>query len=182
MPMVTSIPLYGLRLCVSLSAPWSTYRYMPRPLLTLRVQCLSTHHFVVNVHTYSTCNVTLVWYTILHCCLSAPDNHDRSIEARMPWHDIASAVYGAAARDVGRHFIQRYNFTKVYMFCHTPHIHQYLQGLCILLLLHEIFDCMLLFVSMSLVTSIHHSTLFLHWYIIQVCCVSSYQTPSLHIL
>ena len=31
----------------------------------------------------------------------------------MPWHDIASVVYGAAARDVGRHFIQRYNFTRV---------------------------------------------------------------------
>ena len=33
----------------------------------------------------------------------------------MPWHDIASVVYGAAARDVGRHFIQRYNFTKVHV-------------------------------------------------------------------
>ena len=34
----------------------------------------------------------------------------------MPWHDIASAVYGPAARDVARHFIQRYNFTKVRLF------------------------------------------------------------------
>lgn len=31
----------------------------------------------------------------------------------MPWHDIASAVHGRAARDVARHFIQRWNFTKV---------------------------------------------------------------------
>lgn len=31
----------------------------------------------------------------------------------MPWHDIASAVHGKAARDVARHFIQRWNFTKV---------------------------------------------------------------------
>ena len=26
----------------------------------------------------------------------------------MPWHDIAVAVQGSAARDVARHFIQRY--------------------------------------------------------------------------
>ena len=32
----------------------------------------------------------------------------------MPWHDIASAVHGKAARDVARHFIQRWNFTKVW--------------------------------------------------------------------
>lgn len=31
----------------------------------------------------------------------------------MPWHDIASVVHGKAARDVARHFIQRWNFTKV---------------------------------------------------------------------
>lgn len=31
----------------------------------------------------------------------------------MPWHDIGSAVHGKAARDVARHFIQRWNFTKV---------------------------------------------------------------------
>ena len=42
------------------------------------------------------------------------DTHPRDKEARMPWQDVASAVYGPAARDVARHFIQRYNFTKVY--------------------------------------------------------------------
>lgn len=31
---------------------------------------------------------------------------------RMPWHDIHSVVYGAAARDVARHFIQRWNAVK----------------------------------------------------------------------
>ena len=46
---------------------------------------------------------------------NSTDNYDRSKEARMPWHDVASMVYGAAARDVSRHFIQRYNFTKVDM-------------------------------------------------------------------
>ncbi|XP_069416172.1 phospholipase D1 isoform X1 [Ovis canadensis] len=38
---------------------------------------------------------------------------DRHSTPRMPWHDIASAVHGKAARDVARHFIQRWNFTKI---------------------------------------------------------------------
>ena len=38
---------------------------------------------------------------------------DRNTEPRMPWHDIASVTHGVAARDAARHFIQRWNFTKV---------------------------------------------------------------------
>uniref|UniRef100_A0A4W6FZT3 Phospholipase n=1 Tax=Lates calcarifer TaxID=8187 RepID=A0A4W6FZT3_LATCA len=38
---------------------------------------------------------------------------DRHTTPRMPWHDIASVVHGKAARDVARHFIQRWNFTKM---------------------------------------------------------------------
>ncbi|XP_076868310.1 phospholipase D1 isoform X2 [Brachyhypopomus gauderio] len=38
---------------------------------------------------------------------------DRHVTPRMPWHDISSVVYGTAARDVARHFIQRWNFTKI---------------------------------------------------------------------
>ncbi|KAL2085276.1 hypothetical protein ACEWY4_018596 [Coilia grayii] len=38
---------------------------------------------------------------------------DRHTTPRMPWHDIASVVHGRAARDVARHFIQRWNFTKL---------------------------------------------------------------------
>ncbi|XP_053714675.1 phospholipase D1 isoform X1 [Synchiropus splendidus] len=38
---------------------------------------------------------------------------DRHVTPRMPWHDIASVVHGKAARDVARHFIQRWNFTKM---------------------------------------------------------------------
>lgn len=38
---------------------------------------------------------------------------DRHTTPRMPWHDIASVVHGRAARDVARHFIQRWNFTKI---------------------------------------------------------------------
>jgi len=37
---------------------------------------------------------------------------DRNTIARMPWHDVASCVCGSAARDVARHFIQRWNYTK----------------------------------------------------------------------
>nr|XP_056705473.1 phospholipase D1 [Euleptes europaea] len=38
---------------------------------------------------------------------------DRYTMPRMPWHDVASVVHGRAARDVARHFIQRWNFTKI---------------------------------------------------------------------
>ncbi|XP_078734754.1 phospholipase D1-like [Lampetra fluviatilis] len=35
---------------------------------------------------------------------------DRYTTPRMPWHDIGAVVHGHAARDVARHFIQRWNF------------------------------------------------------------------------
>ncbi|XP_045763314.1 phospholipase D2 isoform X1 [Maniola jurtina] len=38
---------------------------------------------------------------------------DRNTTPRMPWHDIGVAVQGAAARDVARHFIQRWNAIKL---------------------------------------------------------------------
>uniref|UniRef100_A0A8C8JEL1 Phospholipase n=1 Tax=Oncorhynchus tshawytscha TaxID=74940 RepID=A0A8C8JEL1_ONCTS len=38
---------------------------------------------------------------------------DRYTTPRMPWHDISSVVHGKAARDVARHFIQRWNFCKI---------------------------------------------------------------------
>ncbi|AWP16252.1 putative phospholipase D1-like [Scophthalmus maximus] len=44
---------------------------------------------------------------------------DRYTTPRMPWHDIASVVHGRAARDVARHFIQRWNFTKALEHMHT---------------------------------------------------------------
>ena len=37
---------------------------------------------------------------------------DRNSVPRMPWHDLGCMVVGAAARDVARHFIERWNFTK----------------------------------------------------------------------
>ena len=42
-----------------------------------------------------------------------PDLLTREEHPRMPWHDISCCVYGEPARDVARHFIQRFNFTKV---------------------------------------------------------------------
>ncbi|CAG0879735.1 unnamed protein product [Cyprideis torosa] len=48
------------------------------------------------------------------CNLDAPfqDSIDRCQIPRMPWHDIAMMVEGTAARDVARHFIQRWNQHK----------------------------------------------------------------------
>ncbi|CAI4222449.1 unnamed protein product [Auanema sp. JU1783] len=37
---------------------------------------------------------------------------DRGTTPRMPWHDIHSVTFGVPARDVARHFIQRWNATK----------------------------------------------------------------------
>ncbi|KAK3578554.1 hypothetical protein CHS0354_025266 [Potamilus streckersoni] len=41
---------------------------------------------------------------------------NREKTPRMPWHDIGAVVYGKAARDVARHFIGRWNFTKTEKF------------------------------------------------------------------
>jgi phosphatidylserine/phosphatidylglycerophosphate/cardiolipin synthase-like enzyme len=41
------------------------------------------------------------------------DSVDRTKVPRMPWHDVAGCVCGPAARDVARHFIQRWNYTKL---------------------------------------------------------------------
>ena len=38
---------------------------------------------------------------------------DRSTTPRMPWHDIGVMVQDSVARDVARHFIQRWNAIKV---------------------------------------------------------------------
>ncbi|XP_043512604.1 phospholipase D2 isoform X3 [Frieseomelitta varia] len=38
---------------------------------------------------------------------------DRSNTPRMPWHDIGVMVQGATARDIARHFIQRWNAIKM---------------------------------------------------------------------
>lgn len=40
------------------------------------------------------------------------DSIDRNTTPRMPWHDVSCVVLGSVARDVARHFIQRWNYTK----------------------------------------------------------------------
>lgn len=47
--------------------------------------------------------------------LDAPlaDLVDRNCFPRMPWHDVGACVVGAAARDIARHFIQRWNASKM---------------------------------------------------------------------
>ena len=40
------------------------------------------------------------------------DAIDRTNTPRIPWHDIGGCVCGPAARDMARHFIQRWNFIK----------------------------------------------------------------------
>ncbi|KAG7464598.1 hypothetical protein MATL_G00167260 [Megalops atlanticus] len=42
------------------------------------------------------------------------DYIDRSHVPRMPWRDLSTALHGKAARDVARHFVQRWNFTKIF--------------------------------------------------------------------
>ncbi|KAG1511951.1 hypothetical protein G6F47_007715 [Rhizopus delemar] len=37
---------------------------------------------------------------------------DKLTTARMPWHDIHTAMVGPPARDIARHFVQRWNFIK----------------------------------------------------------------------
>ena len=41
------------------------------------------------------------------------DSVDRGAIPRMPWHDVGMRTFGASARDVARHFILRWNATKV---------------------------------------------------------------------
>ncbi|XP_078389909.1 phospholipase D2-like [Cetorhinus maximus] len=51
---------------------------------------------------------------------------DRSSTPRMPWRDIGVVIHGAAARDVARHFIQRWNFTKIVKPKYKPSCYPYL--------------------------------------------------------
>ena len=38
------------------------------------------------------------------------DMYDRTKIPRMPWHDVAMQIVGQPARDLARHFVQRWNF------------------------------------------------------------------------
>ncbi|KAI9492089.1 hypothetical protein BDB00DRAFT_731172, partial [Zychaea mexicana] len=40
------------------------------------------------------------------------DNMDRTKLPRMPWHDVSLKITGQPARDIARHFVQRWNFLR----------------------------------------------------------------------
>ncbi|KAM9728872.1 phospholipase D2 [Menidia menidia] len=54
------------------------------------------------------------------------DNIDRTKVPRMPWRDLSAAIHGRAARDVARHFIQRWNFTKIFKIKYKDDFYPYL--------------------------------------------------------
>ncbi|XP_068600156.1 phospholipase D2 [Brachionichthys hirsutus] len=54
------------------------------------------------------------------------DNINRTQVPRMPWRDLSAAVHGSAARDVARHFIQRWNFTKIFKIKYKDEFYPYL--------------------------------------------------------
>ncbi|KAG1225117.1 hypothetical protein G6F35_003596 [Rhizopus arrhizus] len=47
---------------------------------------------------------------------------DRQVTPRMPWHDMTVGMVGPIARDVARHFIQRWNFLKASKGMHRPNV------------------------------------------------------------
>ncbi|XP_063059494.1 phospholipase D2 [Engraulis encrasicolus] len=57
------------------------------------------------------------------------DNIDRNKVPRVPWRDLAAAHHGKAARDLARHFIQRWNFTKIFT-KHKDEFYPYLLPKC----------------------------------------------------
>ncbi|XP_034034526.1 phospholipase D2 isoform X2 [Thalassophryne amazonica] len=54
------------------------------------------------------------------------DNINRTRVPRMPWRDLSAAIHGRAARDVARHFIQRWNFTKIFKLKYKDDFYPYL--------------------------------------------------------
>ncbi|KAM9788578.1 phospholipase D2 [Neosynchiropus ocellatus] len=54
------------------------------------------------------------------------DNIDRNCIPRMPWRDLHAAIHGKSARDLSRHFIQRWNFTKIFKIKYKDDFYPYL--------------------------------------------------------
>uniref|UniRef100_A0A673KNQ6 Phospholipase n=1 Tax=Sinocyclocheilus rhinocerous TaxID=307959 RepID=A0A673KNQ6_9TELE len=91
-----------------------------RPPLLLYRQTSSLRSYIGSTEL---CGETRFWHGKDYCNfilkdwvkLNKPfdDFIDRYKTPRMPWHDIGVLVHGKAARDIARHFIQRWNFTKI---------------------------------------------------------------------
>ncbi|KAI8097388.1 uncharacterized protein BX664DRAFT_292887 [Halteromyces radiatus] len=47
---------------------------------------------------------------------------DRQVIPRMPWHDVTLATVGPMARDIARHFIQRWNYLKATKSMHRQNL------------------------------------------------------------
>uniref|UniRef100_A0A8B9JBT8 phospholipase D n=1 Tax=Astyanax mexicanus TaxID=7994 RepID=A0A8B9JBT8_ASTMX len=54
------------------------------------------------------------------------DNVDRTQVPRIPWRDLGAVLHGKAARDLARHFIQRWNFTKIFKTKYKDKFYPYL--------------------------------------------------------
>uniref|UniRef100_A0A4W4FP23 Phospholipase n=1 Tax=Electrophorus electricus TaxID=8005 RepID=A0A4W4FP23_ELEEL len=54
------------------------------------------------------------------------DNVDRTQVPRIPWRDLGAVIHGNAARDMARHFIQRWNFTKIFKIKYKDKFYPYL--------------------------------------------------------
>uniref|UniRef100_A0A672N3M5 Phospholipase n=1 Tax=Sinocyclocheilus grahami TaxID=75366 RepID=A0A672N3M5_SINGR len=54
------------------------------------------------------------------------DNVDRTQVPRIPWRDLGAVHHGKAARDLARHFIQRWNFTKIFKNKYKDNFYPYL--------------------------------------------------------
>lgn len=72
------------------------------------------HHFAVSQFIVSVFPITMFYCnSLIKFFFGFVDFIDRHTTPRMPWHDIGAVVYGKSARDVSRHFIGRWNITKV---------------------------------------------------------------------
>uniref|UniRef100_A0AAR2LKL2 Phospholipase n=1 Tax=Pygocentrus nattereri TaxID=42514 RepID=A0AAR2LKL2_PYGNA len=110
-------------------APSKTANHSPRPVPEVRMRCCiygrgrRLHSPVGHDEVDLSCNA-LLWLGKDYSNfikkdwtqLDQPfqDNVDRTQVPRIPWRDLGAVVHGKAARDLARHFIQRWNFTKIF--------------------------------------------------------------------
>jgi hypothetical protein len=68
----------------------------------------------ISKHLINTVKVIIfLFFSYCFFIINNIDYIDRTTVPRMPWHDEALVVFGKVARDVARHFIQRWNIHKV---------------------------------------------------------------------
>ncbi|XP_036882838.1 phospholipase D2 isoform X1 [Manis javanica] len=126
-PQSFSVPIFSLALALygphnlSLPLAWVCSPYSPPP----HAQTLQTPQTSLTTNSSGWARTTAIlslrtgcnWTGHLRCPQEtipdlSPDFIDRETTPRMPWRDIGVVVHGLPARDLARHFIQRWNFTK----------------------------------------------------------------------